>query len=64
MPYLFKQLQLFFLNQQFITQHTLADRGSYFVATYMRSRLTWNERDRESEREKKNNKRGENRKRN
>jgi len=42
----------------------VADRGSYFVATYMRSRLTWNERDRESEREKKNNKRGENRKRN
>jgi len=30
----------FFLHQQFITRRTKADRGSYFVATYKRNRLT------------------------
>jgi len=29
----------FFLNQQFITQSVVADRGSYFVTTYKRHRL-------------------------
>ena len=30
----------FFLNQQFITWHTKADCGSYFIAIYKRNRLT------------------------
>jgi len=29
----------FFLNQQFITWSTVADCGSYFIATYKRHRL-------------------------
>ena len=29
----------FFLNQQFITQHAVVDRGSYFVTTYNKSKL-------------------------
>ena len=29
----------FILNQQFITRHMVADRGSYFVTTYNRNRL-------------------------
>ena len=31
---------MFFLNQQFIIQHTRADHGSYFVTMYKRDRLT------------------------
>jgi len=29
---------MFFLNQQFITRHIVADHGSYFVTTYRRYR--------------------------
>jgi len=29
----------FFLNQQFITWHAVANYGSYFVTTYKRNRL-------------------------
>ena len=38
-----KQLEnsfFFFLNQQFITQHVVVDRGSYFITMYMRGKLT------------------------
>ena len=55
MPYLFKQLQLFFLNQQFITQHALADRGSYFVAMYKKSKLTCKIKERKEKREREKN---------
>jgi len=30
----------FFFPQQFITRHAMADRGSYFVTTYKRGKLT------------------------
>ena len=35
-------VSFFFLNQQFITWHMVADRGSDYVTTYMQSKLTWN----------------------
>ena len=44
----------FFLNQQFITRHTVADYGSYFITIYNRSRL---HEETEKEREKKSKKR-------
>ena len=30
----------FFLNQQFITWHMVADHGSDYITTYMQSKLT------------------------
>ena len=36
---------LFFLNQQFITQGARADRGSYFVTTYIQTGTTWKRKD-------------------
>ena len=44
----------FFLNQQFITWHVVADHGSYFVTIYNRSRL---HEEMEKEREMENRKR-------
>ena len=35
----------FFLNQQFITWDARADHGSYFVATYIKTHMTWRERE-------------------
>ena len=34
-----KMTSFFFLNQQFITRSTRADRGSYFVTTYKTTKL-------------------------
>ena len=50
----------FFLNQQFITWHTVADCGSDYVTTYMQSKLTWNykkgkEKEMKREKERKTN---------
>ena len=42
----------FFLNQQFITWHTVVDHGSYFVTTYNRSKLHEEIETEEREREK------------
>jgi len=42
-----------FLNQQFITWHTVVDRGSYFVTTYKRSELHREKETEERERERK-----------
>jgi len=47
-------ITFFFLNQQFITWHAVADHGSYFVTTYNRSRL---HEETEKEREMENKKR-------
>ena len=41
----------FFFIQQFITQYTVVDHGSYFVTTYNRSRLH-EEKEREKKKEK------------
>ena len=48
-------LFFFFLNQQFITQYTVVDHGSYFVTTYNRSKLHEEIETEEREREKKYN---------
>ena len=42
----------FFLNQQFITWCTVADRGSYFVTTYRRCRQHVEEEIEEGKRKK------------
>ena len=48
----------FFLNQQFITQHAVANHGSYFVTTYRRYKQhveeETEERKRKKEEKKKN----------
>ena len=43
---------IFFKNQQFITQHTVADCGSDYIATYMQSKLTLNYKRKEKKRNK------------
>ena len=50
---------MFFLSQQFITQSTKADCGSYFIATYIgliiwkthKKRLEWNRKEEKKEKE-------------
>ena len=43
-------ITFFFLNQQFITRGSMADRGSYFVTTYIKAQTTCGEK---KEKEKK-----------
>ena len=46
------ELSVFFLDQQFITRHTVVDCGSYFVTTYKRSRLHEEKKVEERERDR------------
>jgi len=43
----------FFYYQQFIIWSARADRGSYFITTYNRSKLTWKKRKLEKRKRKK-----------
>jgi len=44
--------EVFFLNQQFITQSARADHGSYFVTMYIKTKTTW--RNKKRKRKEKN----------
>ena len=49
---------LFFLNQQFITWCTVADRGSDYIATYMQIKLTLRYKKRKGKQKKERNEKG------
>jgi len=48
---------MIFLNQQFITQGTRADYGSYFITTYMHTEMTKEQQKKRDEKERKRTKR-------